>query len=66
MSDSKGVTVTFMMWGQRCQTECVSELEALRWLSVCSGKGWLMAESIVANDGTVLHEGDDLVRRVDQ
>lgn len=60
------VKVTFMMWGQKCETVCESETEALRWLSVMSGKGWLMAESIIAADGTVLREGDQLVREVDQ
>lgn len=62
---SEVVIVTFLMWGQECVTRCVSEAEALRWLSAMSGKGWLMAESIVALDGTFLHSGDDLVRLVD-
>lgn len=66
MSGSQPVKVTFMMWGQECQTECESEAEALRWLSLCAGKGWLYAESIIAADGTVLHDGHELRSQVDQ
>jgi hypothetical protein len=60
------VIVVFYMWGQRCETAFSNEKDALRWLSTCSDKGWLMAEEIIGYDGKILYEGDDLRHLVDQ
>lgn len=64
--NTDSVIVVFDMWGQRCETICMSEEDALKWLSTCASKGWLLAIEIVGYGGTVLYEGEGLRNLVDQ
>lgn len=65
VSPDRRVKVIFMMWGQECETICLNEQAALIWLSTCSDKGWLLAETIMTMEGVVLHEGEELYRKTD-
>ena len=67
MSDNdSSVTVIFMMWGQRCETKCRDAEWALQWLDACASKGWLLAKEIIASNGVVLYDEDQLRDMVDQ
>lgn len=53
------VTVIFHTWGKQCVTRIEDLEEAIRWLTVVErDKGWLSADVILAEDGTVLMDGD--------
>lgn len=64
--DEQPAKVVFDMWGQRCETVCSSEAEAMKWLSICASKGWLLAIEVIGVDGVVLHAGRDLQEAVDR
>ena len=49
------VTVYFMFWGQKCQTDFLEtdELHPLDWIRTLYDKGWMDPVEVIRDDGVV-------------